>query len=69
MSTLPYEALGFTMRLKLYERLKTYENLNMAACGFISGAVVEGLLNPLFKLNLANHNHKLSDLTMKEFLT
>lgn len=29
--------------------------------GFLAGSLVQYLVNPLFKLNIANHNYRLSD--------
>lgn len=65
-STLPYEALSMTMRLKLYEEANKY-NQNTYVNGIAVGSFVQYLTYPLFKLNIGNHNYQLSDLSRSQF--
>ena len=61
-----YESLAMTMRMKLYERLETGREDDQSyyrsyVNGFAVGSLVQYITNPLYKLNIANHNYKLGD--------
>lgn len=58
MSTLPYETISITSRMKLFEHTQGF---NPYMAGFGVGALVQYVTAPLFKLNLANHNYNIGD--------
>ena len=66
VSTLPYEALSLPLRMKIFEQLTENKGFMFSgtrsdlATGFIVGAVVQYVTNPLLKLSIANHNEKIS---------
>ena len=75
VSTLPYEALSLPLRMKIFEQLTENKNFMFSgtrsdlATGFIVGAMVQYVTNPLLKLSIANHNEKISQKeTFKSFL-
>ena len=47
--------------MKFFEKLNSVSNLGLFANGFAVGMAVQYMSNPLFKLNLANHNYRLGD--------
>jgi hypothetical protein len=59
-TTLPYESISMCARMKLYEKANTISDMWLANA-FGVGMAVQYISNPLFKLNLANHNYRLGD--------
>lgn len=65
-TTLPYEAISVTSRIKLFENFRNQIG-NDFVSSFLAGSISSIIANPFFKLSIGNHHNKLGSLKIKEF--